>query len=75
MQPEAFRSWAHSVQRLAYHAFIGSYNAQNSPYPQRTTWQLPKMGGRQCRPQNTIILLMWTYKKVPLIFGKYPHEL
>ena len=32
-------------------------------------WQFPKIGGPQYRPQNTIILIIGTPKKVPLILG------
>ena len=35
-------------------------------------WEFPKIGGPQYGPQNTIVLIMGTPKKEPLILGS-PH--
>ena len=35
-------------------------------------WKFPKIRGPQYRPQNTIVLIMGTPKRVPLILGN-PH--
>ena len=35
-------------------------------------WEFPKIGGPQYRPQNTIVLIIGTPKKEPLILGS-PH--
>ena len=35
-------------------------------------WGFPKIGGPQCRPQYTIILIIGTPKIVPIILGN-PH--
>ena len=34
-------------------------------------WKFPKIRGPQYRPQYTIVLIMGTPKKVPLILGNY----
>ena len=37
----------------------------------KTIWWFPKIGGPQCRPQYTIILIMGTPEEVPVILGNY----
>ena len=66
------RTMPEKTQSLA--PILPWYYVQNGDRNYFEIWCLPKIGETQYRPKNTIVLIMGTPKRVPLISGN-PHLL